>query len=207
VSTEQGRIDAHRAAVMAWVARIPSVLVSPDGARTFALTVVSELLAVFGRPQVARALEGVAELLGEAIGLAAAGHDLGDIRRRADLLASRHFVRHPWTWEERIPYEVCEALRRACEEERLLCTGAKGKAQCGHCDGKGREWWAQGAGRCPICDGRGWVLAEPVAVPILATLLHDAHALLCDLRADTMGLERLVDEAERRARATKGSEE
>lgn len=208
MSTEQECVDAHRAAVMAWAHRIPAVLASPDAARKLALGVVTELLATFTRKPLDLDVMGeIARLCGEAI-YQAGDMSIGDVRTAAHFLGSKLWrAGFPaWHWEHRIPYEVCEALRRACEEDRVLRVGPT--IPCPTCNGSGRSGtW--GEGLCGRCRGTAGVQPpEPVTPPILALLLHDAAALLVDLRADVSGLESLVQEAEARERArAKGAEE
>lgn len=233
MSTEQERIEAHRATVMVWAHRIPAVLASPDATRTLALGVVNELLTTF--LDTSRGVDFTASMglvrnlyeaatLGRVCGVCkGTGAEEGwlDCRRcngrrllpvdieqerdAADYLGSVLYPREPhrWTWQTRIPYEVCEALRRACEDERPLCAGF-GSMICGGCGSDGCSP-LEPSDPCRRCRGTGH---EPVTPPILALLIHDAHALLTDLRADVSGLESLVREAERRERARrKGAEE
>lgn len=216
MSAEQERIDAHRASVMAWAHRIPSVLASPDAARKLALGVVTELLATFTRKPLDLDVMGeIARLCGEAI-YQAGDMSIGDVRAAADTLGSRLFLRAPqrtWAWTSRIAYEVCEALRRACEDSLSLC-GECITEPCTACDGSGsindhaicEERSCDHT--CPTCKGARMVAVEPLVPPILALLIRDSHALLTDLRADVSGLESLVREAEGRERArTKGRDE
>lgn len=208
MNAEQERIEVHRAAVMAWAARIPSVLASPDAARVLAFKVVRHLLETFARPRageiLASKMNAVRRLFAWATDPADEAPELVDVRAAADHLGSVLYPRKApeWAWADRVPYEVCEALRRACEDGALLCRGSWSGARCKSCHGAGR-WGVMGEEPCTDCNGEGLDLQTltMVVAPLLALLLHDAHALLTDLRADTAGLEALVQEAERRERA------